>query len=281
MALIHYTTPNKSSAYTIAGTPINRNITVIPNRCIVTINGSPTNLRYIYGCSTILLEEQVKLGYKEDRKIEDRDVIRLINGNHFSDDADKTRIEYLDKCSYNRDAEGRDKSIQPLFYRVDYVKESTVNVQLEMAMYEAKKLILETLKKDRVKLRRVGEILLGNIDSQEDIQIIESLLTIANKFENNNKDKSGANKILATYKSISNDLSEKIDELIKEKIIVPSATKVITVEDNKELISFKVGSPFKKKLEDFFQTKDGEAQLLLLEELLSTKKKNSLASQTV
>ena len=159
-------------------------------------------------------------------------------------------------------------NISPVFKKVRVIDEDVVE-------------ILETLKKDRVKLRRVGEILLGNIDSQEDIQVIESLLAIANKFENNNKDKSGANKILATYKSISNDLSEKIDELIKEKIIVASATKVITVEDNKDIISFKVGSSFKKKLEDFFQTKDGEAQLSVLEELLSTKKKNSLATQTV
>ena len=148
-----FKTPHTESSHTkdVNGTMVKQiipRIPIPPYDEIIDENGKRREIRYISGCDTIFVDEQIsdKYGYKRDRKatsIEKSD-LTMENGFLITYPDDKPALsKYLMMCTYNGTDTTKKRRSQPLFIQI--VKEK-VEKELEdgnMKEYEAKTVVIK------------------------------------------------------------------------------------------------------------------------------------------
>lgn len=274
---IHYKVPFVDTPYTkdINGTIV-KMITpriVVPNIDTITEEGRNRMIRHIHNADTIYVDEQVKAGFplKDEKgnfiRPTELDRITIIDGNLFAyPDRDKNLIEYLEKCTYNGGSKFRGNGRgAPLFIKVDTAAEAQISYDKETQTYEAKKIILES--KDKETLRRLGKALLGNVDSLEDVELKNKLLTIATK---------DPSKITTITKSLQGDMSDLVEEAERLGVIQILATKVIYKSTDETITTYKIGSAGKSKLSEYLRKPENESQLAALKVFVKDAKMESV-----
>lgn len=238
-------------------------------------NGKRREIRYISGCDTIFVDEQIseKYGYKRDRKatsIEKSD-LTMESGYLIVYPEDKPQLaKYLQMCSYNGTNPNRMNRSQPLF--IQEVREviEKENYDTELKMFEAKKVLFD-IQKDNAQLRRLGKALIGEVDSYEDLEIFNKLMKIATK---------DPEKVLTASKVAHNDIEDVINEAERLGAIQITASKTLWTT-GEEILGYKPNTNAKKKLKEYFMQAENSSQLQTLREVVKEKKMNEAKKEVV
>jgi hypothetical protein len=233
----------------------------VPNTDVIMVDGKREAIRFLNMYESIFVKEQVAQGAptleaerKELAGTGHREVDEIIfdKGELWVDPTTRKNLaDYLAKCNYNGDNPNRIKSRGILFNLVDSQVIAQKQLDAEFVMFNAKKLIFE-LKDDSVKLRRLGDLILGDSSAMEDTEVQTSLLNIAKLEPSTANPTSGASRILAAYKQLGSDISESINEAERLGIIQIQPSKVIW-NDGSEIVTYRAGSKGKIKLTEYLE----------------------------
>jgi len=275
-----FKTPHTESSHTkdVNGTMVKQiipRIPIPPYDEIIDENGKRREIRYISGCDTIFVDEQIsdKYGYKRDRKatsIEKSD-LTMENGFLITYPDDKPALsKYLMMCTYNGTDPNKKRRSQPLFIQI--VKEK-VEKELEdgnMKEYEAKTVVIK-MKDNEVLLRRLGKAIIGDVDAYESVEVFNKLMKIATK---------DPDKVLTANKVAHSDIEDTINDAERLGVITLEGSKAVWAT-GEELVTYKVGSNGKAKLKTYFEKSDNSSQLQTLREIVKEKKMNESKKEVV
>jgi hypothetical protein len=275
-----FKTPHTESSHTkdVNGTMVKQiipRIPIPPYDEIIDENGKRREIRYISGCDTIFVDEQIsdKYGYKRDRKatsIEKSD-LTMENGFLITYPDDKPALsKYLMMCTYNGTDTTKKRRSQPLFIQIVKEKVEKENYDTELKMFEAKKVLFD-IQKDDAQLRRLGKTLIGEVDSYESLEIFNKLMKIATK---------DPDKVLTANKVAHSDIEDTINDAERLGVITLEGSKALWAT-GEELVTYKVGSNGKAKLKTYFEKSDNSSQLQTLREIVREKKMNESKKEVV
>lgn len=238
----------------------------IPNTDTVTMNGKETAIRYIAECSSIIVEEQVKMGYGKDYRFQDPDKIFMSNGEMVVFPQDQSnRYNYLEITNRNGTNAKRKTAYKPLFIKDDTQDREKKRIDKDRIITKAKSIIYQ-IEEDQAKLRAVAAQL--TLDMNADSQaLIGQLQRIA---EDNPK------LIIDAYGDSSGDIASLVWDAIEENIITFTGFGW-EWQETKEKIAVKFQGRQKedvarKKLVDFLLTEEGDPTKVLLEGLVKKRK---------
>ncbi len=282
--LVHYRVPKHESMYTMQGTNIQLTRVRVPIPLTDVIvdkdgvlgekyKGKRVSIRFVAGAETLVLDEQIKQGIPrtgnrpEDYQPRPLDKIVLIDGNYYTDmESDPLRTQYMTICNYNGSNANRDTNRNVLFEYVDKEKIAQKDYDEEIIMFTAKKLIIEDLKTDSEKLRRLGKILLGSVDSMDDMDVRNALLNIAKKMPDASNPVGGSERILTAFKTLNQDSDDVINDAERLGVIQFTAAKAIWKDDGATITSYKIGSAGKSKLIEFLNKPENAETYQLLKD---------------
>lgn len=299
--LIHYKVPLEGSMYTFKNTGLQTGKPVevtdmkmtVPNTdTIMWVNPETKQtenraIRYMSRYQTIFVDEQVAKGaptleaYLDPKyRKSPSDRIPFIKGHLYvnPEGKEKAKAQYLELCNYNGTNAGRDTDRGILFILVDEAKISKKEFDNEYITYSAKKLIFE-LADDGEKLRKLGNILLGETSAMEDIEVQNALLNIAKKMPSAQNPISGAERILTAFKTLSIDIDEVIADAERLGVIQVLPSKVIWKGDNTTITSYKAGSAGKEKLLEFLNKPENADTYNTLKSVVKEKREEEVGTQ--
>lgn len=175
-----------NSPYTVENTDIVLDIPPIRNvptkyTCtIATEEGElrETTIRYIRGCETILVEEQVKLGYSIDRHATKEEMEDLVIKNGQLLATRTNLVKYLRTIPLNTGAPNRPANIRDYFREVDPVAEQKEVFTTQFAIAKAKAKVFslsEETTLDLLRMRYHGFVNTGTTDEEAKMQVLRMI----------------------------------------------------------------------------------------------------------
>lgn len=242
-------------------------------------------IRFVHGAKTIYVDEQVKAGFPKDMKKRPLDYITFLKGNYYVDTVkERVKNHFLQVTNYNLANPKRDTDRGGWFTFVDKQKESEKELASDMMRFQAEKLILLDLKGDSDMLRRLGRILLGSVDSYENDEIIGQLIKKTKVEASAVSGRiSGAEQILAAYKTLGADTDDLVADAQKYGIIKIMPTKTIWASDETTITtnSVKGGEKAVPKLVQFLSNPENLDTLNTLRQLVKQEREKVADEQVL
>jgi hypothetical protein len=247
----------------------------IPNTDIIIENGKQRQIRFINAAQTIYVDEQIKLGYPMNYVFNPTDKIELLNGSiYLYPSKHANKIEYLRKCSYNRDSKYRRPNATAIFYEYNPIDKAQKDLETFTLISEAVAIIAE-IKGNKPMIYSLGKA----FGYQEYLEVEEVLSKLAEMAQKSPK------MVIAAYKNTRSEAEEIIQYGFETGIIAANQSKVYWADSGNTIMGFKIGDKkdiIRSKLHTYFtSTEEGKVQLKMLKTLVDEHKNRELAKAVV
>jgi hypothetical protein len=149
----------------------------VPNDDTVIIDGIRKAIRYIASCSSLIVEEQIKLGYPRDYAFSENDAIKIIAGSLIVWPRENpTLYNFMEMTNRNGSNSQRITTAKILFLRDNASEKAKKHNASDKEITKAKSLIYQ-LENDAAKLRNIAQILHKDMNAEPEILLQELIRT--------------------------------------------------------------------------------------------------------